>query len=135
MVDALHLVQVFSVEYGWPIVRRGVPRRLVKHSDVEKYAPYKAACLKLATLRHYREQHRDLEGTWDPMEGRSRVASTLEEMCRLSRARDNAGGGVLAVAQFVCSVPRYLGPLLKFDSTHPAETPGTAFFRKQRKQE
>ena len=81
-VDSHHLVLVFSVEYGSPIARRGVPKRLMKHSDVEEHAPYKAECLKLATLRHYRECHRDLEGTWDPMEGRNRLESTLEEMCR-----------------------------------------------------
>ena len=72
---------VFSVDYASPIVRRGVPKWLMKHSDVEKHAPYKAECLKLGTLRHYREHHRSLEGTWDPMEGRSRLESTLEEMC------------------------------------------------------
>ena len=81
-VDSHHLVLVFSVQYASSLARRGVPKRLMKHSDVEKHAPYKAKCLKLATLRHYRERHRGLEGTWDPMEGRSRLESTLEEMCR-----------------------------------------------------
>lgn len=82
VVGSHRLVLVFSVEYGSPIARRGVPKRLMKHSDVEEHAPYKVECLKLATLRHYRERHRGLEGTWDPMEGRSRLESTLEEMCR-----------------------------------------------------
>ena len=94
-VDAHHQVLVFSVEYGSPIVRRGVPKRLMKHSDVEKHAPYKAECLKLATLRHYRERHRGLEGTWDPMEGRSRLESTLEEMCGRHGVRDLPHGAHL----------------------------------------
>lgn len=64
VVDARHLVLVFSVDHGSPVVRRGVPKRLTKHSDVEKHAPYRAECLKLATLRHYRESHQGLEGTW-----------------------------------------------------------------------
>ena len=88
VVDAHHLVLVFSVDYGSPNVRSGVRKRLTKHSDVEKHAPYRAECLKLATLRHYRERHRGLEGTWDPMEGTSRVESTLEEMCRRHGVRD-----------------------------------------------
>ena len=95
VVDAHHQVLVFSVEYGSPIVRRGVPKRLMKHSDVEKHAPYKAECLKLATLRHYRERHRGLEGTWDPMEGRSRLESTLEEMCGRHGVRDLPHGAHL----------------------------------------
>ena len=84
VVDAHHLVRVFSVEYGSPIVRRGIPKRLMKYSDVEKHAPYKAECLKLATLCH----NRGLEGTWDPMEGQSRLESTLEEMCARHGVRD-----------------------------------------------
>jgi hypothetical protein len=39
IVDAHHLVQVFSVEYASSIVRQDVPKRLMKHSDVEKHAP------------------------------------------------------------------------------------------------
>ena len=88
VVDAHHLVQVFSVEYGSPIVRRGIPKRLMKYTDVEKHAPYKAESLKLATVRHYREHNRGLEGTWDPMEGQSRLESTLEEMCARHGVRD-----------------------------------------------
>lgn len=38
-VDAHHLVLVFSVDYGPSNVRRGVPKRLMKHSGVEKHAP------------------------------------------------------------------------------------------------
>lgn len=95
MVDARHLVRVFSVDYASPIVWRGVPKRLMKHSDVEKHAPYMAECLKLATLHHYRKRHRGLEGTWDPMEGRSRLESTLEEMCRRHGIRDMLRGAHL----------------------------------------
>ena len=95
MVDAHHLVRVFSVDYTSPIVRRGVPKRLMKHSDVEKHAPYMAECLKLATLHHYRKRHRGLEGTWDPMEGRIRLESTLEEMCRRHGMRDMPRGAHL----------------------------------------
>ena len=95
VVDAHHLVQVFSVEYAPSLARRGVPKRLTKHSDVEKHAPYKAECLKLATLRHYREHHRGLEGTWDPTEGSNRLESSLEDMCRRHGVRTPPRGAHL----------------------------------------
>ena len=98
VVDAHHLVLVFSVDYGSSNLWRGVPKRLMKHSDVEKHAPYRAECLKLATLHHYREHHRGLEGTWDAMEGRSRVESTLEEMCRRHGMRGAPRGAHLVAA-------------------------------------
>ena len=82
VVDARHLVLVFFVDHGLRTRGAGPPGHLAKFTDNMDHAPYRAKCLKLATLRHYREQHQDLEGTWDPMEGRSRIASSLEEMCR-----------------------------------------------------
>lgn len=82
IVDGRHLVLVFAVGHGAPAGRAGVPSRLTKYTDREEFAPYRTESLKLATLRHYREQHQNLEGTWDPMEGRCRSASNLEEMCR-----------------------------------------------------
>ena len=89
VVDGRHLVWVFFVDHTLRSTGACVPGQLTKYTDNEDHALYQAECLKLGTLRHYREQHRDLEGTWDPMEGRSRVASTLEEMCSTAwRARD-----------------------------------------------
>lgn len=83
VVDARHRIHVFQVDHSSLIVGGGVPAQLTKYSDKEDHAPYRAECLKLATLRHYRESHRDLEGTWDPMEGKSRIESTLEEMLKM----------------------------------------------------
>ncbi len=88
VVDVRHLVLVFFVDHASSIMRSDVPKQLMKYSDVEEHAPYKAECLKLATLHHYRERHRGLEGTWDPMEGMSRLESTHEEMCRRHGVRD-----------------------------------------------
>ena len=102
VVDARHLVWVFFVDHASPIVRPGVPKQLMKYSDVEEHAPYKAKCLKLATLRHYRERHRDLEGTWDPMEGRGRLESTLEEMCGRHGVRDVPRGAHLVATTVTC---------------------------------
>ena len=99
VVDGRHLVWVFFVDHEPRTTGVGVPRQLTKYTDNEDHAPYRAECLKLATLRHYREQHRDLEGTWDPMEGRSRVASTLEEMCRRHGARGIARGAHLVATE------------------------------------
>ena len=82
VVDARHQVLVFRVHYASSLIGAGAPARLTKYSDREDHAPYRAESLKLATLRHYREQHQDLEGICNPMEGRSRIASTLDEMCR-----------------------------------------------------
>ena len=82
VVDARHLVQVFFVDHGSRTTGAGVPRELTKFTDNVDHAPYQAKYLKMATLRCYRERHQDLEGTWDPMEGRSRIVSSLEEMCR-----------------------------------------------------
>ena len=59
VVDARHLVLVFHVDHSSSILRGTIPGQLTKYSDTEDHAPYHAACLKLATLRHYREQHRD----------------------------------------------------------------------------
>ena len=81
-VDARHLVVVFRSDHWSSITEASIPGQLTKYSDNEHHAPYRAECLKLATLRHYREQHQDLEGTWDPMEGKSPITSTLEEMCQ-----------------------------------------------------
>lgn len=80
VVDGRHLVWVFSVDHGSRAIGAGIPRELTKYTDSEDHAPYRAKCLKLATLRHYREHHRDLEGTWDPMEGRTTVVSSLGEL-------------------------------------------------------
>ena len=87
VVDARNLVLVFFVDHGWRTGGAGVPGQLTKFTDNVDYVPYRAKCLKLATLGHYREQHQDLEGTWVQMEGRSRVASSLAEMCRRHGAR------------------------------------------------
>ena len=81
VVDGSHLVLVFFVDYELRITARVVPGKLTKFTDNEDHASYQAKFLKLATLRLYREQHQDLEGTWDPMEGRSKVASTMAEFC------------------------------------------------------
>ena len=88
VVDARHLVLVFHVDHSLSLLGGSIPGQLTKYSDTEDHAPYRAACLKLATLRHYREQHQDLEGTGDSMEGRSRITSTLEGMCRRHGARN-----------------------------------------------
>ena len=95
VVDAYHLVLVFAVDHGSPMVRRSVLKRLTKHSDVEKHVPWRTESLKLVTLRHYWERHRGFEGTWDPMEGRGRVKSTLEEMGRRHGVRDMLRGARL----------------------------------------
>ena len=99
VVDGRHLVLVFFVDREARNTGGGVPGRLTKYTDVEDYAPYRAKWLKLATLRHYREQHRDLEGTRDPMEGRSRVSSTLEEMCRRHGVHEMPRGADLVEAK------------------------------------
>ncbi|MCY4372636.1 MAG: hypothetical protein OXC31_02610 [Spirochaetaceae bacterium] len=98
VVDTRHLVLVFHVDHASSIIGAGVPRQLTKYTDNEDHAPYQATCLKLATLRHYREQHRDLEGTWDPMEGRSRITSTLAEFCRRHHVVDLPPGAHHATA-------------------------------------
>ena len=95
VVDARHLVLVFHVDHSSSILRGTIPGQLTKYSDTEDHAPYHAACLKLATLRHYREQHKNLEGTGDSMEGRSRITSTLEEMCRRHGAQNVLHGAHL----------------------------------------
>ena len=92
VVDARHLVLVFFVNHGSGITSAGVPGQLTKFTDKLDNAPYRAEWLKLATLRHYRQRHRDLEGTWDPMEGKSRVASSLEEMYRRHGLRNPPRG-------------------------------------------
>ena len=79
LVDGRHLILVFSVDYTSLAAIRSVPREVLKYTDNEEHAPYKAECLKMATLRHYRNEHQDLEGTWDPMEGKVRVDSTGQE--------------------------------------------------------
>ena len=99
VVDARHLVLVFHVDHASSIIGAGVPRQLTKYTDNEDHAPYQATCLKLATLRHYREQHQDLEGTWDSMEGRSRITSTLEEFCQRHRMRDVPFGAHFVTAK------------------------------------
>ena len=98
VVDARHLVLVFHVDVSSSILRGTIPEQLTKYSETEDHAPYHAACLKLATLRHYREQHTDLEGTGDSMEGRSRITSTLEEMCRRHGAHNVPHGAHLVTA-------------------------------------
>ena len=45
------------------------------------------------------EQHQELEGTWDPMEGRSRIASTFAEFCKRHRVRDLPHGARLAAVE------------------------------------
>ncbi len=99
VVDGRHLVLVFFVDHEARMTLSGVPRRLTKYTDIEDHAPYRAKCLKLGTLRHYRGKHGDLEGTWDPMEGRSRVASTLEEMCRRHGVREMPQGADLVATE------------------------------------
>ena len=81
-LDARHLVLVFFVDHGSRATGAGLSTQLMKFTDNLDHAPYRAEYLKMATLRHYRERHQDLEGTWDPMEGRSRLVSSLEEMYR-----------------------------------------------------
>lgn len=81
VVEDRHLVLVFSVDHASSIIGAGIPRQLTKYTDHENHAPYRAKCLKLATLRHYRAKHQHLEGTWDPMEGRTRISSTFAEFC------------------------------------------------------
>ena len=98
VVDSRHLVLVFYVDHSSSIMGDGLPGQLTKYSDTEDHAPYRAPCLKLATLCHYREQHQDLEGTWDPMEGRSRITSTLEEMCRRHGVQSVPHGAHLVTA-------------------------------------
>ena len=92
VVDSRHLVLVFSVDYASLTATRNVPREVLKYTDNEEHAPYKAECLKMATLRHYRSEHQDLEGTWDPMEGKIRVVSTLEEYCARHGVRNTSQG-------------------------------------------
>ena len=82
VVDARHLVLVFFVDHGSRTTGAGLSTQLMKFTDNLDHAPHRAEYLKMATLRHYRERHQDLEGTWDPMEGRSRLVSSLEEMYR-----------------------------------------------------
>lgn len=98
VVDARHLVLVFHVDHSSSIMRDCIPGQLTKYSDSEAHAPYSAECLKLATLRHYRVQHQHLEGTWDPMEGRSRITSPLEEMCRRHGVRSSPHGAHFVTA-------------------------------------
>ena len=69
---------IISRHFGWRAFRRD----LSTYPGREDYAPYRSESLKLATPRDYREHHQNLKGTWDPMEGRCRIASTFEEMCR-----------------------------------------------------
>lgn len=80
LVDGRHLVCVFFVDHGSRAIGAGIPQELTKYTDSEGHAPFRAKYLKLATLRHYREHHKDLEGTWDPMEGRTTVVSSLGEL-------------------------------------------------------
>ena len=54
VVDARHLVLVFHVDHSLSLLGGSIPGQLTKYSDTEDHAPYRAACLKLATLRHYR---------------------------------------------------------------------------------
>ena len=77
---------------GSGIMSVPVPRQLTKLTDKLDHAPYRAEFLKLTTLRHYRKQHQDLEGAWDPMEGKSRVASSLGEMYRRHRLQNLPNG-------------------------------------------
>ena len=99
VVDARHLVLVFFPGHASPIMGAVDPGQLTKYTDNEDHAPYQAKCLKLGTLRHYREQHQDLEGTWDPMEGRSRIASTFAEYCERHGVRDLPHGAHLAAVE------------------------------------
>ena len=99
LVDARHLVLVFFVDHGSRTNGAGIPGYLTKFTDSLDHAPYRAKRLKLATLRHYREQHQDLEGTWDPMEGRSRMTSNLEEMCRRHGLRNVPHGAHLVATE------------------------------------
>ena len=81
VVDARHLVLVFFAGHASPILGAGDPGQLTKYTDNEDHAPYQGKCLKLGTLRHYREQHQELEGTWDPMEGIAIFALTALAAC------------------------------------------------------
>ena len=119
VVDTRHLVLVFHVDHSSSIAGGGVPAQLTKYADKERYAPYQAECLKLATLRHYRESHRELEGTWDPMEGRSRIASTLKELCLRHGVQTATQGAHLVAAVRVSGlrsvVHVYHGPVVYDD--------------------
>lgn len=101
VVDARHLVLAFRVDHSSSIIGTGIAGQLTKYTDHEDHAPYCAGHLKLATLRHFREQHGDLEGTWDPMEGRIRITSTLEEMCRRHGAPSVSQGAHLVTTDVV----------------------------------
>ena len=48
VVDSRHLVLVFSVDYASLTATRNVPREVLKYTDNEEHAPYKAECLKMA---------------------------------------------------------------------------------------
>ncbi len=82
IVDGRHLVLVFFVDHASTIMGTQVPREITKYVDSEEHAPYCAKNLKLATLRHYRECHQDLEGTGDTMEGRSTNKSNFDDFLK-----------------------------------------------------
>lgn len=103
VVDGSHLVLVFLVDFESRITDAAVPEPLTKFTDNEDHAPYQANFLKLATLRHYREQHQELEGTWDPMEGRSKGTSTLAEFLRRHGIRGTLHGADHVTTKATCA--------------------------------
>lgn len=82
IVDGRHLIYAFFVDHASAIIKSQVPREITKYVDSEEHAPYCAKDLKLATLRHYRECHQDLEGTGDTMEGRSTNKSNFDDFLK-----------------------------------------------------
>ena len=92
IVDRRHLLLVFFVDHASTIMESKASYELTKYVDNEDHAPYRAKDLKLATLRHYRECHQDLEGTGDPMEGRSSIKSSLKEFLDRHHAKSTLHG-------------------------------------------
>ena len=92
VIDGRHLLLVFYVDHAFAIMESQASHELTKYVDCEDYAPYRAKELKLATLRHYRKCHQDLEGTGDPMEGRSSIKSSLKEFLDRHHAKSTLHG-------------------------------------------
>ena len=98
VVDRRHLVCTFFVDHASAITTAHVPTRVTKYVDDKSHAPYRAKHLKLATLRHYREHYQNLEGTWDPMEGRCKSTSSFEELLKRHNAPSTPLGAHHATA-------------------------------------
>ena len=77
LVDDCCLVFVYHVNYSF---HRTAPRKLVKYSK-KQYAPHSYENLQVSTLRYYRENHQDYEGSGDPFEGTVEMSSSHTEFC------------------------------------------------------